>query len=283
MHWLFTIFVLITAFSSLEANEKTKIVSIAKPVFTADERYINQRYLPTKGGRPRIAIIILNFGLDATTEDILTKLPHHITLAVTPYVAISNELIQRASHAGFMLLAQIPMMSCYIPGHMDQTTINPENFKVWQERLGNECSGFFLESAVHKDVTLVTRLLDFIKGQPLCVWVPEPGSRSGFLQTCENTKSLCGVGDIFIDGTELNKNKTDKLNSSFDLAKKTGSAVITLRLVNAADIESFIEWIQKVQKDADIVSLKQLSIAPKSIPDIYKEDESSKKPKVSRS
>jgi polysaccharide deacetylase 2 family uncharacterized protein YibQ len=249
------------------------IVSVEKPKFTADERYLNQRYLPAKQSKPKFSVIIMNYGLDQTTEDILEKLPSLITLAVNPYAEINENWIKKATASGFMLLAQIPIMSIFMPGRIEQTAINMENMKMWKDRLGASLGGYILESGLHEDSAIFSRIIPAFKGTPIPVWVPQHVMNSSFLQVCEENNMICGVGDIQINGSEVSEIEKLKYDAVVDIAKKTGHAILCVRLTNQNSLKVFLDWLNVARAQMELVSIKEFQLTPKSIPDIFEKDE----------
>lgn len=184
--------------------------------------------------KPKLALVIDDWGYNSSAVDSFLQYPLPLTVAVLPYLAISQEVAERAAESGFEVILHQPMeaLNSFMDIGKGGITSEMSSAEI-EEQLHNNLaylpmiSGLnnHMGSKITADVKVMQEIMHVVKERGLYFLDSTTTPLSVIGQVAKEVGVPYAVNNLFIDNiNEVEAIKT-QLRLAMSMAKKNGSAI----------------------------------------------------------
>lgn len=222
---------------------------------------------PSAMGRPRIAIVIDDIGMNMEWSKAAIDLPAPITMAILPYAQQAADFAKRSKEKGHEVLIHTPMEAMHAPvslGGMGLTTdMGEAEVIAMMELIGTRMEGYIginnhMGSKFTADRAAMERLMPYLKQRGLA-FIDSRTIGSSVAATVAAEQGVpTATRDVFLDHEETTAFVTQALAQAERVARKQGHA-IAIGHPKAVTINGLRAWIPTLKdKGIDLVPVSDL-------------------------
>lgn len=185
--------------------------------------------------RPKIAVIIDDWGYPTSAIDPLLAYPLPLTIAVLPHLPVSKEASERAYKAGHEVILHQPMEALdgsldMGPGGISVTMGRREITSILRDNLASLplVSGInnHMGSRATEDYSTMGFILNVLKEEELFFVDSHTTARSIAPAMARQLEVPHSVNNLFLDNENNVEKIKEQMNKGIDLAKRQGQAVV---------------------------------------------------------
>ena len=222
---------------------------------------------PPATGRPRIAIIIDDIGMNLAWSRAALDLPAPVTMAVLPYARQAADFARQSREKGHEVLIHTPMEAMHAPvslGGMGLTTdMGEAEIVAMMELIGTRMEGYIginnhMGSKFTADRAAMERLMPYLKKRGL-VFIDSRTIGSSVAAAVAAEQGVpTATRDVFLDHEETAAFVAQALAQAERIARRQGYA-IAIGHPKAVTINGLLAWIPTLNdKGIDLVLVSAL-------------------------
>ncbi len=219
------------------------------------------------GGKPKIAIVIDDVGMNIKQSRAAINLPAEVTLAMLPYAETVRALAKEAKSRGHELIIHTPMeaMSANVPlGSMAlRSDMEPAALKAEFNKIANSFEGYIgvnnhMGSRLTQDDRAMKVLMRELAKRDLFFLDSKTIGSSIAADTAQAYNIPNATRDVFLDHEDSPEFLTNALKKAEKIAKRTGSA-IAIGHPKAVTMAALNKWISTLEsRGFELVPLSTL-------------------------
>ena len=212
-----------TQMGSVSSAVRMPDISVSKPPIIQ----------PAEPGRPRVAIVIDDLGLNPSLTERAIKLPAAVTLSFFPYGPQIQDQVRRAREAGHEVLLHLPMepLGQAHPGKGAlMTAMKPDEIRVRLEEDLNAFSGYdgvnnHMGSKFTAEPAGMDIVMKALKERDLFFLDSRTTTRSIGERMARENGLLAASRQVFLDNDETSEAVKAQLEQTIALARREGNAI----------------------------------------------------------
>lgn len=246
------------------------------PLFAQEDFFlkkdiIEKRYKhKPKDQKVKICVIIHNFGKhDWISNNILNRIPPAFTLSLSPYHALSKDLMNKVKHLKNNIIFIQPVSNFNNKDSLE----DPYRLNIFHDQeqnrlialqtlkiiplkiigLSTDQGSFVLQNELN-----IKPLIDYLKEKNCPLFLPEMPINHNIHKICDKFKVPLFTADYYIKKECSNEEITLLLEQAKDLAFVTGFLLLAVE-ENIFNVKTVIDWLQKMpQNDIELISFKDV-------------------------
>ena len=253
-------------------EEEFEFIPLETPLPEEDTFQVQSPREPLQAGRPRIAIIIDDVGMDVRhSREAIERLPKEITLAFLPYAPSVRELAAQAKADGHELMIHAPMEATNphadLGGIALHEGMNGQQIRAEMEKMFESFDGYVglnnhMGSRLTTEPNAMRAVMDALKVKGL-YFIDSRTTKDSVANDIAQSSGISHASrDVFLDHENTPEFIQGALAKTEKLALRNGSA-IAIGHPRAATLPELEAWVKTLSgKGIDLVPVSALLTPP---------------------